>query len=53
MLDNGLENSVINFVHRWSYFEVSNGKQPGLNMLEHYVEGDKNHYLHMRFVEIL
>ena len=47
-LENGLENSVINFVHRWLKFEVSKGKQPGLNMLENYVLVSNTRYLQLR-----
>ena len=52
-LDNRLENSVINYVHRWLEFEGSKGKQPGLNMLEHYAAGANTCYLQMIFVKIL
>ena len=52
-LEYGLENSVINFVHRWSDFEGSKGNQPGLNMLEHYAAGANTRYLQLRFVKIL
>ena len=52
-LDNWLDNSVIEFVHRWSYFEESKGKQPGLNMLEHYSVGANIRYLQTIFFDIL
>ena len=53
VLENGLYNLVINFVHEWSEFEGSKGKQPGLNMLEHFAEVANTRYLQMRFVKIL
>ena len=52
-LENGFENSVINFVYRCLNFEGSKGNQPGFNMLEHYAAGDNTRYLHLRFVRIL
>ena len=33
----GVPDSTITLVHRWSRFEASEGKQPGFNMMEHYV----------------
>ena len=38
-LDNGVKETVINFTHRWSEYEVSKGKHPGFNILEHYAAG--------------
>jgi len=38
-LNQKVEQTVIEFVHRWSKFEKSQGKVPGFNMLEHYAEG--------------
>ena len=52
-LDNGLDNSVINFVHRWSDFEGSKGKQTGFNMLEHYAAGANTQYLQISILKIL
>ena len=52
-LGNGLDNSVIKFVHRWSEFEGSKGKHPGFNMFEQHTAGANICYLHMRFVNIL
>ena len=34
LLDNGVEKNVMNFVHRWSEYEVIIGNHPGFNMLE-------------------
>ena len=33
----GVPESTIMLVHRWSRFEANEGKQPGFNMMEHYV----------------
>ena len=52
-LENGLYHLVINFVHRWLEFEGSKGKQPLLNMLEHFAEVANTRYLQMRFFKIL
>ena len=35
----GVDKSVIEFIHRWSESERSRGNVPGFNMLEHYAEG--------------
>ena len=33
----GVPDSTITLVHRWSRFEAKEGKQPGFNMMEHFV----------------
>ena len=53
VLDNGLENSVLNFVHRWSEFKGSKGNHPGFNILEQYTAGGNTRYLQTSFVKIL
>lgn len=35
----GVDKLVIEFIHRWSESERSQGNVPGFNMLEHYAEG--------------
>jgi len=44
-LEEGLEDRVIQFVHRWGKFERSRGSQPGFNMMEHYAEGASTLYM--------
>ena len=50
-LDNGVDPLVINFVHRWSRFEKSKGKQPGFDMMEHYASGSNTRYMQLSFGE--
>ena len=38
-LNQKVDQTVIEFVHRWSRYERSRGRVPGFNMVEHYAEG--------------
>ena len=52
-LDQGMSETVVNFVHRWSKFERNKGRQPGFNMMEHYAAGSKTRYMQLQFSECL
>ena len=47
-LNQKVDQTVIEFVHRWSRYERSRGRVPGFNMVEHYAEGAR-----MRLTQLL
>ena len=52
-LDNGVKENLINFVHKWSEYKGSKGKQSGFNMFEHYAADVNTRYIQLIFAKSL
>jgi hypothetical protein len=49
-MNNGVSQSIIELVHRWTKFERSRGKQPkSFSMFEHYASGEQTRPLQLSF----
>ena len=49
-MNNGVSQSTIELVHRWTKFERSRGKQPkSFSMYEHYASGEQTRPLQLSF----
>jgi len=49
-LNNGVDEVVIKFVHRWGKIEAKKGACTGFNMLEHYAHGELTRPMQFSFV---